>query len=91
MVIMKEIRMCISCRTKRNKFHMLRLFGNSVGIQFDSTGKKTGRGFYVCANSECVSMIQKKKIFNKIFKKNVNDSIYKMVQTLSLLSEEGTV
>lgn len=47
-------RTCVACRNIREKKEMIRLVGTDEGIaEPDTTGKRTGRGAYLCRNIEC--------------------------------------
>lgn len=47
-------RTCIACRQKRPKRELVRVVRNSEGnVDVDLSGKKTGRGAYLCRNKEC--------------------------------------
>jgi uncharacterized protein len=46
-------RSCISCREKKDKRDLVRLVSNSNVVEIDSSGKKTGRGAYLCSRFEC--------------------------------------
>ena len=47
-------RSCIACRTVRPKRELIRLVYVAGGnVEIDSTGKKTGRGAYLCKSKEC--------------------------------------
>lgn len=51
----KPQRMCVSCRTKRDKKDLLRVVLQEDGsVVYDPTGKKSGRGSYLCKNAECI-------------------------------------
>ena len=64
--------MCVSCRTRKNKKDLLRVVlmpdGQAV---IDPTGKKPGRGAYVCKNRECLSQAVKAHRFDKGLKTQV--------------------
>jgi predicted RNA-binding protein YlxR (DUF448 family) len=48
------LRMCISCHQTMNKRHLVRLVRNADGsVQVDPSGKKSGRGAYLCHSREC--------------------------------------
>lgn len=48
-------RQCVGCRTKRDKRDLLRIVKTPEGeIVLDATGKKSGRGVYVCPDPECL-------------------------------------
>ena len=47
-------RTCIACRTARAKRELVRVVRTDVNhIQADATGKKAGRGAYLCRQREC--------------------------------------
>jgi predicted RNA-binding protein YlxR (DUF448 family) len=47
-------RTCVACRQKRDKRHLTRIVSTpDVGIVVDPTGKRNGRGAYVCDQSFC--------------------------------------
>lgn len=47
-------RTCVSCRQVRPKREMIRVVRTpDAGVQVDSTGKRPGRGAYVCPRRSC--------------------------------------
>ena len=71
---MKKIpqRMCVSCRTRKNKKELLRVVLMPDGqVTVDPTGKKPGRGAYVCKNNECLTQAVKAHRFDKGLKTQV--------------------
>jgi hypothetical protein len=46
-------RTCIACRKVENKRSFVRLVRTETGVEIDPTGKKAGRGAYLCANQQC--------------------------------------
>jgi uncharacterized protein len=46
-------RSCIACRTSSVKRALVRLVKCESGIEIDVTGKKSGRGAYLCPVNEC--------------------------------------
>ena len=54
------LRMCAICRTQYPKREMIRLVKSSDGqVAVDDTGKKPGRGLYVCHAKECMAQALK--------------------------------
>ena len=54
---MKKIpqRTCLGCNTKKNKQELIRIVKNKEGnISIDKTGKKEGRGAYICDDIKCL-------------------------------------
>lgn len=48
-------RMCVACRTMKPKRELIRIVINQTGdVALDPTGKKPGRGAYVCRNRTCI-------------------------------------
>lgn len=48
-------RTCIGCRSVRGKKELIRIVRTPEGqVVLDSTGKKAGRGTYICPNPECM-------------------------------------
>ena len=78
---MESLRMCIACREMKDKRQLIRIVKNKDNeIFIDSTGKKNGRGAYICKNETCISKMQKQKLLNKTFKTNVSDEIYSQIK-----------
>lgn len=62
-------RMCVSCRTMKDKKALIRIVKNKEGdINYDPTGKMQGRGAYICASRECFNKLSKTKGFERAFK-----------------------
>ena len=78
---MEKLRMCIACRQMQDKKDLLRVVKDKEnGISIDFTGKKNGRGAYICKNEDCLKKCIKQKSFNKAFKMNINEEIYSQLQ-----------
>ncbi len=49
------LRMCVGCREMKDKRELIRVVRSPEGeISLDPTGKKPGRGAYVCRQGECL-------------------------------------
>lgn len=46
-------RTCIACRQPAGKRSLIRLVRTEAGIEVDLTGKKAGRGAYLCSKAKC--------------------------------------
>jgi predicted RNA-binding protein YlxR (DUF448 family) len=53
-------RTCISCRSTSGKREFVRLVRLPEGVEVDLTGKKQGRGAYLCPNPDCWETALKK-------------------------------
>ena len=48
-------RTCVGCGTSRPKKELIRIVRNPEGqVKIDLTGKKSGRGAYICPNLPCL-------------------------------------
>lgn len=76
---MKKVpeRTCIGCNEAKPKKELLRIVKDKENvISVDLTGKKNGRGAYICNNIKCLEMAIKSKRLSKVFEQNINDKIY---------------
>lgn len=81
-------RRCIGCMESFNKKDLIRVVRSSEGeVSLDFTGKKSGRGAYICKNSECFKKAKKAGRFQKNLNCEVPDEIY--VKLESQLEEYG--
>ena len=70
-------RRCIACNEKVEKKQLLRIVRTpEKNIEIDLTGKKNGRGAYICKKEECLNKAIKKKRFEKTFEIEVDMQIY---------------
>ena len=70
-------RMCVSCREMFEKRALRRIVKTPEGeIVYDPTGKKSGKGAYICTNPDCFVKIRKGKILEKTFKMEVPKEVY---------------
>lgn len=68
--------MCIVCREMKPKKELLRIVKTEEGIVIDESGKKNGRGAYICNNPDCVVKLKKQKILNKVFSCEIDATVY---------------
>ncbi|MDD6991538.1 MAG: YlxR family protein [Oscillospiraceae bacterium] len=71
------MRMCLGCGEMKPKKELIRAVKSPEGeISLDLTGKKSGRGAYVCPNAECLRLAKKAKRFEKSFECRISDEVY---------------
>ena len=80
-------RQCLGCNEHKPKKELLRVLRTPDGeIVLDFTGKKSGRGAYICRNAECLKAAKKSKGLDRSFKMAVSDEVYdsltKEIETL---------
>ncbi len=70
-------RKCIGCDKMNDKKEMLRIVRNKEGEVFlDPTGKKSGRGAYICKDISCFDRARKKRRFENSLKCKIPDEVY---------------
>lgn len=73
----KPMRMCIGCGEMKPKRELIRVVKQPDGsIVLDATGKKSGRGAYVCPQSECLKKAQKARRLEKAFSCQISADVY---------------
>ena len=71
------MRMCIGCREMKPKKELIRVVKSPEGdISLDPTGKKNGRGAYVCRDINCIKKIAKQKALSHAFGIPVESKVY---------------
>lgn len=71
------MRMCLGCGEMMPKRSMIRVVKSPDGeISLDLTGKKAGRGAYICRSCECFEKARKARKFEKAFSCRIEDEIY---------------
>jgi len=71
------LRRCIGCNTSKDKRELIRVVRNAEGeISIDTTGKKPGRGAYICKDANCLKLARKGKKIDKAFDVAISDEIY---------------
>ena len=74
------MRMCIACKEMKPKRELLRIVKSGEEISLALTGKKNGRGAYICDNPECIARLKKQKLLNKVFSTAVDDEVYAKIE-----------
>lgn len=77
----KPERTCIACNEQREKNSLLRIVKSKDGIiEVDETGKKSGRGAYICKSEECLNKAIKSKRLERIFEKEIENELYENIR-----------
>ncbi len=70
-------RRCIGCNTSKDKKNLIRVVKNAEGeISIDITGKKPGRGAYICNDVNCLKAARKGKKLERAFETQISEEIY---------------
>ncbi len=71
------MRMCTGCGQMKPKRELVRVVKSQDGeIALDLTGKKAGRGAYVCRDIECLKKARKARRLEKAFSCRIPDEVY---------------
>ena len=72
-----SMRQCVGCGEMKNKRDMMRVLKSAEGpIVLDMTGKKNGRGAYLCMNKECLVKARKNRGLERSFKMSIPTEVY---------------
>lgn len=75
------LRKCTGCQEMKDKRELVRIVRNDAGeFSLDRTGKKPGRGAYICPNAECLAKAQKTRGLERSFKAPVPKDVYEALQ-----------
>lgn len=75
------LRQCIGCGEMKNKKEMIRVLKTSEdGIILDATGRKNGRGAYLCPSMECFKKAVKSKGLERSFKMAIPKEVYEALE-----------
>ncbi|MBE6854048.1 MAG: YlxR family protein [Ruminococcus sp.] len=75
------LRLCLGCNEMMPKQTLIRVVKSPEGeISLDFTGKKPGRGAYICKNPDCLAKAQKSRRLEKSFSCRVEGDVYEQLQ-----------
>ena len=82
-------RTCVACRTSRPKRALVRLVYTDDGIVVDETGKRNGRGAYLCRRLSCWTLALNRGSLNKALRTTLRpeDIAFLREYALSLADE----
>ena len=70
-------RMCVGCREMREKCQLIRIVRTAEGdAVLDRTGKMSGRGAYLCPESECLTKAKKNRSLERALNIKIPDEVY---------------
>lgn len=75
-------RLCVGCQEMKNKKDLLRIVRTPEGaVILDATGKKAGRGAYICHSEVCFDKAFKEKRLEKALKHAIAPEIYETLRS----------
>jgi predicted RNA-binding protein YlxR (DUF448 family) len=71
------LRMCVGCQEMKSKKELLRVVRSPEGeVVLDPTGKKAGRGAYMCLSEQCLTKAFKEKRLERALKQQIAEDVY---------------
>lgn len=71
------LRMCTGCSEMKPKKELIRVVRSKEGeVSIDLTGKKAGRGAYVCRSEECLNKAYKTRRLSRNLEVQISEEIY---------------
>ena len=80
---MKKVpmRKCVGCQEMKSKKEMIRVIRTQEGeFLLDATGKKNGRGAYICPDMDCLKKAIKSKGLERSFKQSIPKDVYETLE-----------
>ena len=70
-------RQCMGCRERREKRQLIRVVRSPEGeVSLDFSGKKNGRGAYLCPDPQCLKKAIKSKALERSLEVTIPQEIY---------------
>ncbi|MDI9484234.1 MAG: YlxR family protein [Bacillota bacterium] len=71
------MRTCVGCRETRPKRDLVRVVREPDGkVGLDLTGKRSGRGVYICAREECLEKARKGRQLERSLEVSVGEDVF---------------
>ncbi len=75
------LRQCVGCGEMKSKKEMTRIIKTAEDeILMDATGKKNGRGAYICKSIDCLAKARKSRGLERSLKSAISPEIYESLQ-----------
>ena len=75
------MRRCVGCQEMKSKKEMIRVIRTQEGeFSLEATGKKNGRGAYICPSGECLRKAVRNKGLERSFKQSIPAQVYEALE-----------
>ena len=75
------MRRCVGCMEQRPKRELIRVVRSPEGeISLDTTGKKSGRGAYLCPDPACLAKARKARRLERALQCEIPDEVYERIE-----------
>ena len=83
------LRKCVACNESKPKKELIRVVKNNENfVDVDLTGKKNGRGAYICSNKECLDKAMKSKRLSRALEIEIPEEVYDKLSNIMDSKEE---
>ena len=84
------VRRCVGCQEMKEKKEMIRVIRTQEGeFLLDATGRKNGRGAYICPSGECLRKAVRNRGLERSFKQSIPSEVYEALEKeMGLLGSE---
>ena len=83
------MRQCVGCSEMKSKKEMMRILKTAEGdIVLDITGKRNGRGAYLCKSDDCLKKARKNRGIERSFKMSIPAEVYDNLEKEFAISEK---
>ena len=70
-------RQCMGCRERKAKRELIRIVRGPDGtVSLDFTGKRNGRGAYICPSADCLKKARKAKALDRSLEVSIPEEVY---------------
>lgn len=73
-------RRCMGCNESKEKSKLIRIVRVNGKAKIDLSGKKDGRGAYICKNENCLNNVIKNKRLSRSLKIDINPDFYEEIR-----------
>ncbi len=71
------MRKCVACNEMKPKAELIRVVRvDENNYEIDRSGKKNGRGAYLCNSKECFAKAKKSRAFERSFSSKISEKVY---------------
>lgn len=74
------MRRCVGCGEMKPKKELIRVVHTEEAILVDATGRKNGRGAYLCADPECLRRAKKSRGLERSLKADIQAQVYENLE-----------
>lgn len=84
------MRQCMGCNEHKPKIELLRVVRSPEGeISLDFTGKRSGRGAYLCRDVKCLRKARKSHRIDRVLECEISETVYDAMEAELETHEDG--